>query len=196
MRALFLLCWLALLPTEFTSAINSYRSIEGYWYDEFDAPRLEVRRRRNNLQAREISISGRASKWRTYYHMGSGVFDDCAGRAFYALDSHRIQWRRNRNRPIVLSRGSAIYGYGRTLAPRLSINIGGTWYCGDHNLYLDIEPFGNGYRARQPRGVWTYYDRYSDNEFRDNRGNIYYYDDGVLHWQSRDGRRVYSFRKR
>jgi len=222
MRQYLLYFTLALIPTVLSSSPitpKSYYFIEGTWYDDYTNTQLEIRNHRRGIKVRR---NGR--KWKTFNDMGRGVFDDCKGSAIVMLRSGEIKYRRKRKRPIYMSRYNSYgrgdynrggygrdrydrddyYGQGRSRRDRDRSrgNNGyrdkycGQWYCNDRGINLTIETYGSeGIRARIGNDDWSYYDDYRNNRFFNNRGNGYYFDNDVLIWSSRNGRRKLRFRK-
>ncbi len=216
MKNAWILFCLALIPTNLVLADHLLdHNLYGLWYDAYSDTHLEIKDHRRGLKARRI-VHGRKKKWRTYYGMGRGVFDDCDGRTLIVLGPNRIEWRQGRRNTIIFrrSRGSLFdsrryrgndryydesrsdYGY-RDWNRRFRDDYCGEWYCEDYGLRLHIESYRDGFRARRHgRDGWTYYSPYGRNGFRDNRGNRYYFDGDDLIWSSGRDRRHLRFRKK
>lgn len=209
MRALTLLVCLAWIPTNLLlSTPSSITHVYGLWYDDYSNTTLEIKRSGKHVKVRSIDY-GRKRKWRKYYNMGRGVYDDCAGKAIIVQGRNRIKWRTSRRRAVILSRYDD-YGYS-TNRNRSYDNDDyyrsgtrslerdrycGEWYCDDRGLELRIESYRDGFRAQRPGDEWVYYNPYSDREYRDRKGNRYYFEGGDLVWSSRDNRRRFKFKKR
>lgn len=201
---------LAVIPTLLLlmTALSVKAEIYGVWHDYYTDTKIEIKPAYKGIKVKQHG--GFLRRWRTYNHMGRGVYDDCDGRVIVVLDYDRIKWkRRDHRRPIELSRyggygyrdsGRRNYngyntGYGRGANTNYGLNdFCGEWECHDTGVRLSISPHGNGFRA-YANNRWSYYEPYKD-YYRDRRGNRYYFDDGELCWSSyRDnGRR--RFRKR
>lgn len=211
----FVLAWIPITMTH-ASTSSDARYLEGLWYDYSTDTYLEIKDHRKGIKAREI-YRNRKKGWDTYNRMGRGVFDNCDGRAIIVLDRGQIQWKTGRRgRGIILERayqgrGRAIdydrYNdqrrYGDTRYNSLSRSYSyscdqylGNWYNADRRLYLEIIRYGNGFRARRPGNEWIYYERDQYNNYRDNRGNRYYFDNNELCWESSDRNDRYRFSKR
>lgn len=221
---------LALVPTSlYTASPSSNRQLHGLWYDVYSGIQLEIKHHRKGIKAREIRNYRNKKKWRTFYRMGRGVFDDCDGRVIIANGYGEITYRTGRRRSYRLTRerdyGYDAYDYRRNERwyDRDYDDYGsiygdydrdrrrgrdrdrwlnnrdrycGDWHCSDHDLYLQIEAYRDGFRARRRGGGWTYYNPWRNGQYRDRRGNTYYFDDGYLTWQSRDRKRRFRFKKR
>lgn len=211
MKYLTFLVLLALMPTNLlSSSAKSSNNIHGLWVDHYSDTKLQIKHHRKGIKVRRI-IYGKKKKWRTYYRMGRGVYDDCKGKAIIAMGRNRIEWRKGRRNYAVLSRYDD-YGYRNDYGNRYDYDyydrrgyrgynggisrFFGDWYCADYGLELNIQSYRDGFRARRPGGDWTYYNRYNDREYRDRRGNSYYFDGDRLIWESRDRRRKFKFSKR
>ncbi len=188
-------CFLAVPATDILYSANSYGQLEGIWYDLRENVFVEIRLGRRILQVREIRSNGRAKAWREYNDMGRGFFDDCRGSVIIYIDPQTIKWKRkNRSISVLHKERRARNSSLSRITRGFSLNdYLGDWYCASDRLSLRIEVFGRGFRARQPLGPWIYYFRFGENDFRDDRGNRYYFDEFGLNWRSHDNRRTYSF---
>ena len=190
---------------------NEIYGLEGMWYDYESNVQIEIKRHPKGIRVREVQVH-RKRGWDTYYNMGRGVFDNCDGRALIVLDRGILKWKISRyHRPIILERSIGRYnGYIDHFDTRNRANqsfysypsrnrinsFTGSWYCATHRLYLEIESYENGFRAKRPGKEWVYYEYYTNDYYRDNKGNSYYLRDGYLSWQSADGRDSYRFTRR
>ncbi len=211
MRAFLLFVLLAWIPTHLLIGAESSRHIEGVWYDYDTGVRVEIKDHRKGIKVKVKNGHFRRG-WNTYFSMGRGVYDDCVGSALVVIDRHTLKWVRGRHRrPVYLERGREHRswrqgGYtDRYYRDRVPYDrhrfdrrqrLSGGWFCSERGLSLDIELNDRGFRAREPRGTWIYYDRIGDDLYRDNRGNAYRVYGDQIEWQSNDGRRKFRFSKR
>ena len=216
MRHYLLFLVVALMPTVLSSSpvFSSYYGLEGIWYDDYSDTQLEIRSHRRGIKVRR-----NGKRWRTFNEMGHGLFDDCKGSIIVYRGRGEIQYRRKRRNSIYLSRynkynrrsnytrsceidpyrrnQNSDYGYGNR-----GNNYGyrdqycGSWYCEDQGFNITIEAYGRGgIRARHGIDDWVYYNTYRNSRYSNSRGSGYYFDDDVLIWSSRNGRRKLRFRK-
>ena len=211
--------------TIYSSPFTDYDRLEGYWYDDYTDTQLEIKSTRKGIKVRQ-KYGRRSKSWRRYNHMGGGLYDDCKGSVIIAISRNTIKWKTGYGRPIVLNRYDSYgrrgygdscdynynsgygynsgrsgynYNYGRNRSSRRAYapkDYCGDWYSDSRGLNLSIEIFGNGLRARRKGQSWTSYDSYGYNDYRDRRGNRYFFDGGELCWQSYDRRRTYRFKGR
>ena len=215
MKHLFIYTLLAILPGNLISAESSSSELSGTWISRNSNIQLEIKPWKKGLKARERSAYNKG-KWRKYYRMGYGLYDDCKGRVIIADRFGQITWRNSRRgRSIKLRRydrydrsyddgryrsGRDRYGLSnRTSRSRRSgynNDYEGNWYCNDRDLDVEIRIYGSGFRARRPRGEWIYYEAQSNNRYRDRKGNHYFFENGDLYWESSRGRNRLKFSKR
>ena len=206
MRKSIYLFLIVALPTVLLSSDNdrfasSY--LVGNYFDAYSGTEIRISQHRRGIKAKVNN-----KRWRTYYFVGNGVYDDYRGRVIVNLGYGEIKYVcRYRRNALVLSKirrgdqpnrsgprdwdnyhGDRSYGY--------DVNpYCGTWRSPDIDGRLHIERHGSGFRARNDRGPWTYYESQRDGSFRDPRGNRYYFDDRDLIWSSATGRGRLRFRK-
>ena len=209
---------LAILPGNLLSTTDYSHRLSGLWANRYGDITLEIKSWRKGIKVRQRSAYDKG-KWRKYYRMGYGVFDDCKGRVVIVERRGLITWRNNRRgRSIRLHRYDDFNrGYGddrfRRSRDRYDYESSsrsnrsrrsdyytndyiGNWYCSERDLDLEIIVYGTGFRARRPRGDWIYYDRVSNNRYHDRNGNSYYMDNGELYWESSNRRNRLKFSKR
>lgn len=213
---LILLSTMSLSATQ-PPVTDRHEALLGFWYEPGKNTQLEIRYHYDGIKVREIERNRRKG-WDVYRYMGRGLYDNYDGRIIKVTDYNEIRWKkgRKRSRYLVKDRNYNRSRYGRSYrsyprydecAPgsyrrdRYSSSYDqtytGSWYCDDENLYLEIERYGDGIRARRPRRAWVYYDGDRRSGYRDRKGNRYFFDDnGYLCWQSRDTRRIHRFRRR
>lgn len=190
---------------------NEVYGLEGVWYDYVTDVHLEIKKHSKGIKVREVNVR-RKKGWDTYYNMGRGVFDNCDGRALIVINRGLLKWKISRHqRPIILersigrnngyfdhfdTRNRSNQSFYRNPSRNRISSFTGNWYCATHRLYLDIESYENGFRAKRPGKDWVYYEYDTNDYYRDNKGNSYYLRDGYLSWQSADGRDLYRFTRR
>ena len=206
MRQFILFLLVVALPTTalFSHSDNSDASASSYlngnYYDSYSGTTISISANRRGINAR---INNR--RWRTFNHVGNGVYDDYNGRVIVNLGYGDIQYVRGNSRnALVLSRSqrantrgrSGYNNYGGNRSNRYDVSP----YCGSWRSYnsggrLFIEAYGSGFRARNNRGSWSYYSGHRDGSFRDRFGNRYYFDNRNLYWSSSSGKRRIRFRR-
>lgn len=66
-------------------------------------------------------------------------------------------------------------------------DLDGYWYCADHNSNIEIMYTTKGIKVRDlDRGAedWEFYNRMDNNRYRDNRGNVYFFNGSGLEWNT------------
>lgn len=195
-----------------------YDELIGYWYEPSNDTELEIKYHRKGIKVREVT-RGRRRGWDVYHDKGRGLFDNCDGRTINVTRYGDIRWKKSRWRRSVYLvkedyrdrryRGDRRYSRNRGLQcgptgydryddyDRYKRDYSGSWYCADERLYLDVELYGAGIRARRPNREWVYYNGDRSRGYSDRSGNRYFFDDdGYLCWQSRDRRRTHRFSRR
>lgn len=66
-------------------------------------------------------------------------------------------------------------------------DLDGYWYCADHNSNIEVMYTTKGIKVRDlDRGSdhWDFYNRMDNNRYRDNRGNVYFFNGSGLEWNA------------
>ena len=186
MRQIYYLLLMVALPTGLFAFSNSVSSADlwGNYYDPYTDTEIRIKDHRRGIK---VLVNGR--RWRTYNYMGRGIYDDCDGRVIQDLGYGEIKYIIGRRRnTIVLSRltnnqyndyrPNRLNTYGNSVPQYRNYGLNqysGNWRGYEPGISLRIEAYGNGFRARNNRDAWVYYNRYRDGSYRDKRGNRYYF---------------------
>lgn len=212
MKVLYLYLLLALIPTKtlFSITTNQSRNLNGVWVDSYSDVVVEIKSHRKGLKIRQIKRF-KKTKWKTYYKLGYSTFDDCDGRSIVIIGRNRIRWNKGRFKEFVLKRERLNTHYynqrnsNRGRDRRSDYNnrsfgyhqdYEGQWYCPEQRLYLDIEYFNGGFRARRPNKEWNYYEPDRRGNYHDRNGNTYFYENDRLCWTSNDRDKTLRFSRR
>ncbi|HNR06785.1 MAG TPA: hypothetical protein PKM27_05660 [Saprospiraceae bacterium] len=66
-------------------------------------------------------------------------------------------------------------------------DLDGYWYCADHHSNIEVMYTTKSIKVRNPDREpdhWELYNRFENNRYRDNRGNVYYFNGSGLEWNA------------
>lgn len=78
-------------------------------------------------------------------------------------------------------------------------DLDGYWYCADHNSNIEVMYTTKGIKVRDlDRGSdnWDFYNRMENNRYRDNRGNVYFFNGSGLEWNTSGKGTIYHYARK